>query len=62
MNYLNLRCIPVLDALKAANEDQAMGIDIVKKALRTPCATIAKNAGVDAGVVVSKVRRVNFIS
>ena len=51
-----------MDALKAANEDQAMGIDIVKKALRTPCATIAKNAGVDAGVVVSKVRRVNFIS
>ena len=31
------------------------GIDIVKKALRVPCLTIAQNAGVDAHVVVEKV-------
>ncbi|XP_028166162.1 63 kDa chaperonin, mitochondrial-like [Ostrinia nubilalis] len=50
-----LRCIPVLDKIKAANADQATGISIVKKALRTPCLTIASNAGFDGAVVVSKV-------
>lgn len=50
-----LRCIPVLQALKPANSDQATGISIVMKALRTPCDTIARNAGYDGSVVVSRV-------
>ncbi|XP_032521661.1 63 kDa chaperonin, mitochondrial-like [Danaus plexippus] len=50
-----VRCIPILNKLKPANPDQAVGIDIVKKALRTPCLTIASNAGYDGSVVVSKV-------
>lgn len=50
-----LRCIPVLDKIKAANKDQATGIAIIKKALRTPCLTIASNAGYDGAVVASKV-------
>lgn len=50
-----LRCIPVLNKIKAVNKDQATGISIVKKALRTPCLTIASNAGLDGAVVVSKV-------
>lgn len=50
-----LRCIPVLDTLTPANCDQAIGINIIKKALRTPCLTIASNAGFDGSVVVSKV-------
>lgn len=49
-----LRCIPVLEKLKAANNDQAIGIDIIRKSLRTPCFTIASNAGYDGSVVVSK--------
>ena len=32
-----------------------LGVDIVSKALRMPALTIAKNAGVDAHVVVEKV-------
>ncbi|XP_072929925.1 63 kDa chaperonin, mitochondrial-like [Epargyreus clarus] len=50
-----LRCIPVLEKIQPANSDQAIGIDIIKKALRTPCLTIASNAGFDGSVVVSKV-------
>lgn len=50
-----LRCIPILANLKAANSDQAIGIEIIKRALRTPCLTIASNAGLDGSVVVSKV-------
>ena len=34
---------------------QAIGIKIVRAALTAPCRTIARNAGVDASVVVSKV-------
>lgn len=50
-----LRCISKLDVLKGQNEDQNMGIDIVRRALRMPCMTIAKNAGVDGAMVVAKV-------
>lgn len=50
-----LRCIPKLDGLKGQNDDQNMGIQIVRSALRMPCMTIAKNAGVDAAMVVAKV-------
>lgn len=50
-----VRCIPVLENLTPTNTDQKTGIDIIKKALRTPCLTIASNAGIDGAVVVSKV-------
>lgn len=50
-----IRCIPVLDALKGKNADQTTGIDIVKRALRMPALTIAKNAGVDGAQVVAKI-------
>ncbi|MCL4133149.1 UNVERIFIED_CONTAM: hypothetical protein GTU68_000733, partial [Idotea baltica] len=35
--------------------DQRLGIEIVRKAIHTPCRTIADNAGVDASVIVNKV-------
>ncbi len=50
-----LRSLPVLDSISCANDDQKMGVDIVRKALKMPCMTIARNAGVDASVVVAKV-------
>lgn len=50
-----IRCLPVLDAIQPENDDQKNGIDIVRKALRIPCHTIARNAGVDADEVVAKV-------
>lgn len=50
-----IRCLSALDSLKPENEDQKKGIEIVRKAIHTPCRTIAENAGVDASVIVSKV-------
>lgn len=50
-----LRCIPGLGSLRVHNRDQEIGVEIVRKALRVPCMTIAKNAGVDGSVVVAKV-------
>jgi len=50
-----LRSIAELDKLTVANDDQRVGVEIVKRALQTPCKQIASNAGVDASVVVSKI-------
>lgn len=50
-----LRSIKALDKVPTTNEDQKTGVEIVRRALRMPCMTIAKNAGVDASVVVNKV-------
>ena len=44
----------VLDKVKGANDDQKVGIDIVRKALRHPARQIADNAGVEGLMVVGK--------
>ena len=43
-----------LDELNAENNDQKVGIDIVRRAVKTPARQIAENAGVDGSVVVGK--------
>ncbi len=43
-----------LGKLKTENEDQRVGIDIVRRALQTPAKQIAENAGADGAVVVGK--------
>lgn len=55
-----VRCIPILDKLKPANSDQDLGIQIIKKALCTPCSTIANNAGYDGSIIVSKVAELDL--
>ncbi len=44
-----------LDKLKGDNEDQNMGVQIVRKALEAPIRTISENAGVDGSVVLQNV-------
>ena len=43
-----------LEALSPANQDQRVGIDIIRKALQAPIRQIAENAGVDGAVVAGK--------
>jgi chaperonin GroEL len=43
-----------LDGLKPANDDQRVGIDIVRRALRAPARQIAENAGSDGSIVIGK--------
>uniref|UniRef100_K7GIW1 60 kDa heat shock protein, mitochondrial n=1 Tax=Pelodiscus sinensis TaxID=13735 RepID=K7GIW1_PELSI len=50
-----LRCIPALDSLTPVNEDQKIGIEIIKRALKIPAMTIAKNAGVEGSLIVEKI-------
>ncbi|CAM5401710.1 chaperonin GroEL [Sphingobium scionense] len=49
-----LRAIKALDGLKAANDDQQSGIDIIRRALRAPARQIAENAGEDGAWIVGK--------
>ena len=49
-----LRALKALDGLKAANDDQQSGIDIVRRALRAPARQIAENAGEDGAFIVGK--------
>ena len=51
-----IRCIPALDGLKGANEDETTGIEIVKRAIEEPLRQITANAGVEGAVVVQKVK------
>ncbi|MEE8145347.1 MAG: TCP-1/cpn60 chaperonin family protein, partial [Kiloniellales bacterium] len=43
-----------LDKLQPENDDQRVGIDIVRRALRTPARQIAENAGADGSIVIGK--------
>ncbi len=43
-----------LDELKPENDDQRVGIDIIRKALQAPIRQIAENAAVDGSVIVGK--------
>ena len=50
-----LRAAKALDELKTENDDQKIGINVVRKALSWPARLIAINAGEDGSVVVGKI-------
>ncbi len=50
-----LRSVAKLDELKTNNEDQKIGINIIRHALMAPARQISNNAGVDGSVVVHKI-------
>ena len=52
-----IRAIKSLDKVEGDNEDEDMGIQIVKKALEYPLRTIAHNAGVEGSVVLQAVQK-----
>jgi chaperonin GroEL len=50
-----LRASLILAKMKADNDDQRAGIDIVRRAVQTPMRQIAENAGEDGAVISGKV-------
>ncbi len=48
-----------LDKLETANQDQKVGIDIIRRALQAPIRQIAENAGTDGALVVGKLLESN---
>ncbi len=51
-----IRCSGVLDKLSADNDEQAAGINIVRRAIEAPLRFISENAGVEGSIVVDKVK------
>ena len=48
--------IGALDSVKAADKDEEVGINIIRKAIEAPMRAIAQNAGFEGSVVVEKVK------
>ncbi|MBY5356966.1 chaperonin GroEL [Rhizobium leguminosarum] len=51
-----LRAVKALDNLSVANQDQRVGIEIVRRAIEAPVRQIAENAGAEGSIVVGKLR------
>ncbi len=51
-----LYCQRALDKVKGSDEDEKIGVDIVRRALEDPMRMIAQNAGAEASIVVGKVK------
>ena len=54
-----IRAIDTLNALKAENDDEKFGIEIVRRSLEEPLRQIVSNAGLEGSVVVNKVKEGN---
>lgn len=49
-----LYSVKALDGIKTANEDQRVGVEIIRKAITAPVKQIAENAGFDGAVIAGK--------
>jgi len=52
-----IRCIAAIETVKGANEDETIGIGIVKRAVESPLRSLAANAGEEGSVIVDKVKK-----
>jgi len=52
-----IRCIAAIDAVKGANDDEQIGVDIIKRAVEGPLRSLAANAGVEGSLIVQEVKR-----
>jgi chaperonin GroEL len=58
-----LQAVRALDKVKFDNDDQRVGVDIVRRAIQTPARLIVENAGMDGSIVVGKIlesKNLNF--
>jgi len=51
-----LRCLKALDEMKPERDEEAVGINILRRALEEPLRQIAANAGHDGSVVIERVK------
>src|SRR5947209_6292787 len=51
-----VRCAAQLGGLKLKNDDEAIGVDIVRRALEEPLRQIVENAGEEGAIIVGRIR------
>lgn len=52
-----IKAIPALDKVAFLNEDEKMGIDIIRKAIESPLRQIVENAGLESSIIVHNVKQ-----
>src|SRR5213082_904386 len=52
-----LRCLTAIDGVKPENDDERIGVDIVKRAVEYPTRALADNAGEEGSVIVQEVKK-----
>jgi chaperonin GroEL len=52
-----LRTLAAIDTVKPDNDDERIGVDIVKRAIEFPTRALAENAGVEGSVVVQETKK-----
>ncbi len=52
-----IRTISAIDGVKGANEDETIGIGIIKRAVEAPLRSLSANAGVEGSVIVEAVKK-----
>jgi chaperonin GroEL len=52
-----IRTIAAIEAVKPSNDDEAIGVSIVKRAVEAPLRALALNAGVEGSVIVDQVKK-----
>jgi chaperonin GroEL len=51
-----IRAVASLDSFRSSNEDEKLGVQIVRRALESPIRTIVENAGLEGSVIVNKIK------
>ena len=57
-----LRCQKALEDLNGENEDQGIGIRIIKKVLEEPSKVISSNAGFEGSIIINKIKENSDVS
>jgi chaperonin GroEL len=52
-----IRCLPAIEAVKGANDDERIGVDIIRRAVEYPTKHLALNGGYEGSVVVMEVKK-----
>src|SRR5258707_881638 len=47
-----IRCLEAIEKVRGSNDDEKIGVDIVKRAIESPLRELANNAGVEGSVIV----------
>ncbi len=52
-----IRTIAAIEAVKGSNDDEQLGVDIIKRAVEGPLRSLAANAGVEGSLIVQEVKK-----
>jgi chaperonin GroEL len=52
-----IRCIEAIEKVKGDNDDEKIGVDIIKRAVEGPLRSLAANAGVEGSLIVQEVKK-----